>query len=319
MKLIFGINGYAIGSILCFSGLIIVVYKIAFEVFERIEIANIAAIITTLYPFFNFYAITILTEPIYILLLYISLYFAIRFIKTKKIKFALFFSIFFALDSLVRFANLSMFVFFVILFLFFTKEKLKTTFFMIISFCLIMSFWWIRNYFVFNEFVATAVGESGKIFYAGNNPSNKSGGGTKDEVDFSKFNHIKDIKLKDEAMKKAALNWIKQNPLQWIKLEFIKLKRFFSPFFFAKQFNKWYYNLISLLSYGVVFVLFLYGIFSLKKYFYLYSPMLLYAILLTGVHLVFIVSMRYRLPIEPFMIIIASGVIFKGFGLDKSN
>jgi len=47
--------------------------------------------------------------------------------------------------------------------------------------------------------------------------------------------------------------------------------------------------------------------------------MLLYAILLTGVHLVFIVSMRYRLPIEPFMIIIASGVIFKGFGLDKSN
>jgi len=235
LKLIFGINGYAIGSIFCFSGLIIVVYKIAFEVFERIEIANIAAIITTLYPFFNFYAITILTEPIYILLLYISLYFAIRFIKTKKIKFALFFSIFFALDSLVRFANLSMFVFFIILFLFFTKEKLKTTFFMIISFCLIMSFWWIRNYFVFNEFVATAVGESGKIFYAGNNPSNKSGGGTKDEVDFSKFNHIKDIKLKDEAMKKAALNWIKQNPLQWIKLEFIKLKRFFSPFFFAKS------------------------------------------------------------------------------------
>ena len=101
----------------------------------------------------------------------------------------------------------------------------------------------------------------------------------------------------------------KNNPTDWIILEFRKLKRFFSFTFYAPQFQKWYYNLISIMSYGVVFILFLYGLFKFKNYFWLYSPLLLYSILLTGVHLVFIASIRYRLPIEPFMVIISSAVI----------
>jgi len=43
--------------------------------------------------------------------------------------------------------------------------------------------------------------------------------------------------------------------------------------------------------------------------FLLLSPMILYTLLLTGITMVFIGSLRYRLPIEPFMIIIASAVL----------
>ncbi|MCV6607976.1 MAG: hypothetical protein OIF32_07185, partial [Campylobacterales bacterium] len=121
--------------------------------------------------------------------------------------------------------------------------------------------------------------------------------------------HIKDPKLKDEVMKEAGINWIKENPTDWLILELKKLKRLYSPVFYDKGYDKWYYNLISILSYGVIFILFLFSLYRYRSKFTLYSPMLLYAFLLTGVHLVFIASIRYRLPIEPFMIIMASPVI----------
>jgi len=183
-----------------------------------------------------------------------------------------------------------------------------------------MTPWWIRNYNVFGEFVATSAGESGKVFYSGNNPMNKSGGGIGgvdiSRYDLKKFEKIKDLELRDKVMWNAGINWIKENPSDWIILEVRKLKRLYSPIFYAEKYNKWYYNLLSIMSYGIIFIIFVYSLVKFKKYFWLYSPMLLYACLLTGVHLVFIASIRYRLPIEPFMIILSScsiALFFKRF------
>lgn len=313
-----GISAFAIGNILVATATIFVLYKISLLIFKDIAIANVTAIITLLYPFFNFYSIAILTETIYIFFLYLSLFFAIKFYDSMNLKDIMLFSLFFAIDTLIRFSNLSMLPFFIFLFIIFAIQKKQNFIFLtkiaiitIATFSLVMSLWWIRNYNIFGEFVATSVGESGKVFYSGNNPLNKSGGGIGGvDVDFSPFEHIKDDAKRDEAMKEAGIKWIRENPTDWIILEFRKLKRFFSFTFYAPSFDKWYYNLISIMSYGVIFILFLYGLFKYRSYFWHYSPMLLYFILLTGVHLVFIASIRYRLPLEPFMIIIASAVVF---------
>ena len=170
------------------------------------------------------------------------------------------------------------------------------------------------------------MGESGKVFFSGNNPHNKSGGGIGGidvaYEDLSRFEGIKDLKQRDEAMFQEGLNWIKNNPSDWIILEFRKLKRLYSPVFYAEKYSAWYYNLLSIVSYGTVLVLFLVSLFTLRSYFWAYSPMLLYLFLLTGVHLVFIASIRYRLPLEPFMLIMSSkvlGDLFKKYNLKVVN
>jgi hypothetical protein len=311
-----GINAYAVPNILLSTATIYIVYLISLEVFENKIIANITAIVTTFYPFFNFYSISILTETIYIFFLYLSLLFGIRFIKNFKLKNLLLFTLFFTIDTLTRFQNLAIYPFVLILFIYFAYKNKKKILPIIaifsVTFVLVMTPWWLRNMNLFGKFVLTSQGYSGHVFYAGNNPLNKSGGGIGGvDVDYSQFDKIKDLDERDKAEWKAGIEWIKNNPLDWVVLEFRKFKRFFSLTFFAPQYNKWYYNLVSIMSYGVILILFLYSLFFIKPYFKLLSIMFLYSILTTGIYMVFIASIRYRLPLEPFMIIVASYGIYK--------
>lgn len=311
-----GINAYAVPNVLLSTATIYIVYLISLEIFENKKISNITAIITTFYPFFNFYSISILTETIYIFFLYLSFLFGIRFIKNFGLKNLFLFALFFTIDTLTRFQNLGIYPFVLTLFIYFAYKNKRKILPIIavfsVTFVLVMTPWWLRNMNVFGKFVLTSQGYSGHVFYAGNNPLNKSGGGIGGvDVDYSQFDNIKDLEKKDKAEWKVGIEWIKNNPLDWIVLEFRKCKRFFSLTFYANGYNKWYYNLTSIMSYGVVLILFLYSLFFIKQYFKLLSIMFLYSILTTGIYMLFIASIRYRLPLEPFMIIVASYGIYR--------
>ena len=141
-----------------------------------------------------------------------------------------------------------MFFFFVVLAIVLMLRKncksifiFKTIFLGSICFVLVMSPWWIRNYQVFGEFVATSVGESGKVFFSGNNPNNMSGGGIGgidiSYEDLNRFEKIKDLTERDKVMFQEGIDWIKNNPSDWIILEFKKLKRLYSPVFYAEKYN----------------------------------------------------------------------------------
>jgi len=314
---VIGNNAYALGNIILATASIVIFSKISLLIFNSRKIANITALISCIYPFFNFYSISILTETLYIFFLYLSFYYFIIFLREKRLFHIALFAVFFALDTLTRFSNLAMFPFFVLLLIvlqYRSKETIKTIVSSVaigsLAFVTVMSIWWTRNYFIFGEFVATSKGESGKVFYSGNNPRNNSGGGIGGtDVDFNQFIHIKDPVLRDKAMWKAGIDWIKNNPNDWLKLEFKKLIRFYKLTIHAEQYQAWYYKVLSIFSYGIVFILSIYSLFVFRQYLWKCSPMILYTFLLTGVHLVFIASVRYRLPIEPFMIILAAPVI----------
>lgn len=308
---------YLLGNVLMATLTIYWVYKIALEVFGQL-VANVAALIMLLYPYFNFYAIHPLLETPFNLVLYVGFYFAIRFMKSFDPKYLYGFSFFFALTILMKFSGLPMYPIILMLMLYFYQGRfgnmnaVKIGVKAIVVFVLVMSPWWVRNYHVHGGFVATSIGESGKVLYTGNNPMNKSGGGiTGIDVDFSAFEHLSSLEEKDQAMHDAAIKWIRENPTDWLILEARKLIRFYSPVVFTEYFNAWYYQALSLLTYGVVFALFLVSLFYEKEKKVLVSPLLLYMLLLTGIHLVFIASLRYRFPLEPFMIIMASGVLVK--------
>jgi len=312
-----GNYAYALANILLATASIVILSRISFLVFNNQIVANITALIVCVYPFLNFYSIAVLTETLYIFLLYLSFYYFIIFFKKKHLIFMSLFSLFFALATLTRFSNLPMFPFFLLLAAVLQYRQKRTFKIIVLSiiisvivFLSAMSVWWVRNYKVFGEFVATSKGESGKVFYSGNNKNNSSGGGIGGlDVDTKLFNNITDPTLRDEAMWRAGLDWIKNNPSDWLKLELKKLIRFYRFTIYAKEYQAWFYKVLSIFSYGIVFILSIYALFRFREYFWDYSPMLLYSFLLTGVHLVFISSVRYRLPIEPFMIILAAPVI----------
>jgi hypothetical protein len=67
--------------------------------------------------------------------------------------------------------------------------------------------------------------------------------------------------------------------------------------------------LITSLSFGPILVLGLIAAFSLRKQFWTLLPVYLLFAYFTAVHMVTIASLRYRLPLEPFLILLAAGPI----------
>ena len=200
------------------------------------------------------------------------------------------------------------------------KKITSIIFLGVFSYGLIMSPWWLRNYDIHNEVVLTNIGQIGKVFYAGNNALNKTGGGINGiDISLEDLDRFRDQNLSDGAMINEALNWIKNNPTDWIILEFKKIIRFYSPFFHSERYNTFFYNTLSVLTYGTILLFSIISIFRNSNLALSFGIMLLYSILLTGIHLVFIVSMRYRLPIEPFMIIMASEPLTRIFNRYKSK
>lgn len=313
-----GMSAYALPNILLATAMVGVVYKTVRLIHEEIRVANLAAIIVAFYPFFNFYAITILTETLFLFLIYTSFFYAVRYIKYWQFKDILLFSILFALASLTRFAAFSMFPFFILLFIIaglYVRKRLYIfrPLLAVSCFMLVMLPWALKNYHYYGKFSFTTPDDKlGLALWVGNNPMNKSGGGI-GYVDFnwSDYDHIKDPNERAEIAGRDAMAWIKDNPHDWLVLEYRKLKRFFSPVFYAEQYQALHYQLMSIMSYGVIAILFLYGIvMRLKSLFLLYSPMILFALMLTAIHLITFASIRYRLPIEPFMIMVASAVLY---------
>jgi hypothetical protein len=89
-------------------------------------------------------------------------------------------------------------------------------------------------------------------------------------------------------------------------LMYLKFKRFYNIFPNAPSFNKGYYKWIAVLSYGGVFFLFIFSVFYNFSYIRVLIPIYLLFGYFTVLHMIFIASLRYRLPLEPFMILLAS-------------
>jgi len=317
---IFDIHAYRIPNILLSTFTIYILFKISITISNEIRVSNIVAIIAVSYPFLNFYAITALTETIFVTLLYISFYFFVKYIKHNKNLYLYYFGVFFALSSLTRFSTLPMMPFYLILIVFIiyyihkdVKKALIGSFVTGIIYIVIMLPWGIRNYSVSNKLsFTTPVTKSGLAFYVGNNPMNKTGGGL-GNVDHNiyQYDYLIDNELIAKKAMEDSINWIKNNPKDWLILELRKIKRLYSVIFYAKQYQDLKYQLLSILSYGIILILFLSGLVRFTKIdWIIYSPMLLFMLLLTGLHMVTFASIRYRLPIEPFMIIVASNTLY---------
>jgi hypothetical protein len=300
-------------DILLSTSMVLVIYLLSMELFSNKIGALLAAFIASLYPHFIFYALSGLTETSFTLLLLTSFLFFYK----KRIFLAIFLLV---LTVLIR-PSLDLInpILVLIFSLYFYKlgylNSFKNVSIYLIIYILIMSPWWIYQHDKYGQFVRLTLAD-GIILYSGNNPMNKTGGGVGNETgesdaDLTKFNTILDPINRNNEMKKEAIKYISANPFHFIKMSAIKFIRFWRLWPHTEHYQQWYIVASSLFSYGLVLALSVgFVVCNLKNNFKKLLPIFVLVVYLTVVHMVTIGSIRYRFPLEPFLIIFASQFLF---------
>jgi hypothetical protein len=285
----------------------VVFAMLAHRLFFDKLVTLLTAIISSIYPHFILYSLFGLTEILFTFIIFLGILFL------YKEKFLLGF-VTLAASVLIR-PTFELFIP-ILVFLIarcyfklpFSKSFIKVGKYLLV-YVIIMSPWWIHNYKIYDTFVRTNLG-TGLILYTGNNPMNRSGGGiTGTDVDANALKewHSMDTVKRDFVFKEKAILYILKEPDAFFERAWLKTVRTYRLYPFAPGYQDWKVKFIFILSFGPILLGALGFLLIAKKGFLLESLPLVFTVLyLTFVHAVTIGSMRYRLPIEPILIIFAA-------------
>ena len=307
--------GFIFTDIIISLATIYVIYLLSLEIFNDEILAKITSFIFAFYPFSVFYSISGLNETLYVFLLLLSI---LNLYRNKY-----FYGIIFIVLSIyIKSISFVIGPILILIFIFWKKKSFKTSFkflglyFFILS--VLMSPWWVHNYQKYHSFVITNLA-FGYHIYAGNNMMNKTGGGIGGvDVDHrlilgpSELGH--DYFKSDKFFKAEAYNFIKENPKRFINLTTKKFFRFWRPYPYTEKYKSFFYKFLSLISYGSILIfLFIFFVKYSKKYFNKIIPLIFTSVVIVFMYTITIVSIRYRYPIEPLMIILSSYSIKRDF------
>jgi len=173
----------------------------------------------------------------------------------------------------------------------------------------LMSPWWIRNAVLLGTFVPFTTSSASNL-YLGNNPHNRDAGidwsSDVDPAVVAKIDALPDELARQHAYSQAALDYIRQNPAAFLRAAAKKFVRLWNIVPNAAEFRSGLYSLVSALSFGPVLVLALICAFRRRREWRLLAPLYLIIGYFTFVHVVTIASLRYRLPLEPLLIVLAA-------------
>lgn len=293
-----------LGSLVC-----LIIYFIAKEVFSR-SVARLAFFFMSIHYFFISYGGHLLSENLFIFLVSLSILFLIKFCKKPTHLYAVLFGLFSSLATLTR-SVYFFFPFIVITMLFLRLNfinlpyKKLIKFSLIIVLCLIfpVSIWTVRNYLVFKSFVPLGT-EAGIVLYSSYNPPKEKvfDSSPEDEVTLS-HPELSEVETCQFLLKQTLVS-IKKEPSKIYKYIPLKLMYFFSVFEWVAFKVSGAYNF----STGFILPLSFLGIILMfkKKY-----PQINFILLLPVIYFVLITIVimgvpRTRLPVEPYLIILAS-------------
>jgi 4-amino-4-deoxy-L-arabinose transferase-like glycosyltransferase len=295
--------GFIVGMVTGITS-VILVWALTNCLFEDNKAALLAALMMSLYPMSIVYSVLGLTECLFTTLLlggFLALY------KNKPtLASALLILSILTRPALDLFAPALIFLHALIVRRRGIKRSLSHLAVYGILYALMMSPWWYHNYEKYGQFVRLNLG-FGSVLYAGNNPLNKSGGAVAGrDYELGSFEGIEDPIKKERALKEAAIKYIRENPLEFIKLGFVKFGRFWSVLPYTQKVSKNRSAFIATLAILPLIILALITIITKRDKFVVLIPLLGWIIYLTLVHMVTAGSVRYRYPLEPFLIILGA-------------
>ncbi|MFQ5429828.1 MAG: ArnT family glycosyltransferase [Phycisphaerae bacterium] len=111
---------------------------------------------------------------------------------------------------------------------------------------------------------------------------------------------------RDRLCRREALAWARAHPAEALRLAWVKLKRTWSIALHATGYVSWPYRVICWLTVAPVFALAAGGIVLWRRRRWEVLLLLLPAVYFTLVHMVFVGSVRYRVPAMPFLFVLAA-------------
>jgi len=194
---------------------------------------------------------------------------------------------------------------------------------LLVTICATMLPWWIRNYHVTGHFVATTL-QVGASLYDGLHPGATGASEMSFASRFSRAQKVEDaaaartadgfeVRL-DRRLRDAALSWAARHPKQVMQLMGRKFVRMWNAWPNAEQFQSWPLRLIVFIGYMPLLVLALAGAWRWCREGWPMVLCLLPALYFTGLHMVFVGSIRYRQPAMLVGLILAAAVMATGFG-----
>jgi hypothetical protein len=161
----------------------------------------------------------------------------------------------------------------------------------------------VRNYGLFGHVVPVRTG-SGAGLMEGLGPWADGGPGM-DRIEYPAFPSDADEYARDRICRAAALDWTRDHPREVMALAWAKLARTWSVTVNAPEYSSWLFTLAAWLTVAPEFVLAACGVWVLRRRPGVVALLLMVAIYSTLVHMVFVGSVRYRVPAMPFLFVLA--------------
>ena len=265
------------------------------------RVGRLAGCAAALYPFFLFYQGLALSETLFTLLLLCFVAALYRFAGRERQMPAVM-----AVGALATYAKASLTILPPLLLLPFARPRIVVLACVVYLACLAP--WWVRNDVILRAFVPFTTTASMNL-YVGNNARTVSGRGDwNTEVDpdeVARFESITDEVARSKAYSRAAETYIVDNPGRFIELCFIRLEAFWNVIPNTPLYRSALFVAVSALSSGPVLVFALIGLWTTRRAWRRLMPLYGLIVYFTALHTVTIASLRYRLPIEPYLILLA--------------
>lgn len=314
------ITAVRIAQALLSSIQVVLLFLLSQKIFNRSGVSIIASLLLLIYPYSIFYTAHLISETLYSFSLALLFYFLYLFVYDKRNYLSLYLgSLALAIAALTKSTILIIVPFIIVWFI---MNKLNYRY--IIMFILFTSVnilpWSLYYTHKFGVFAPVMV--SGSYLYQANNPKTLELEKRTRQLKFTKwyteeYEEISKLSPKesDKLYRKKAVNFMLNNPktvYELMKMRFIHFWRLY-PITESKV-----QRIAALLTSGISIPLALLGILLSKKYWRKCFP--IYSIILSFniVHMVFICTLRYRVPLDQFFLILASFSIIKIIDISKS-
>ena len=287
--------------------LVWIVATLTQELFDDRLAALFAGLMTACYPPLVFMSVVGLSETLFITLVFAA------FLNWYRSNFTAA-SIFAVLAILTRpvfdlFAPLLVLLFALVVHRMSFVQALRRLAVYVIIYCGLMAPWWISNYQRYGSFVRLTAG-GGMALYAGNNPMNHTGSGNSGvDYDLTPFIKITDPVVLDRTLRDAAVRFIVDNPIRFLKLASLKFMGIWRPWPRNEGYRSAGTIALTILSFLPILILGAIGMFLRRGMLRRLSPIYLFGLAYTGVLMIIVGTIRYRLPLEPFLIVFSGAAL----------
>lgn len=325
---LFGVSLYAVRIFSLLPAIISLVftYKITKQIFSK-QVGYIAAVIHAVYPILYYFEFELLLDSFFLLLMQIAIFYFLRWYDSKSSLHIIISGIFFGIGAITRptiLILLPVVLLTILLIKTSLKQKIISLLLLIFSISLIVLPITYRNYKKTQEFVLIA-SQGGINFYIGNNASADGISAALPEplgmnwrikqisyiAEQDKKRNLKQSEISDYWMQKG-ISWITEHPGDFFKLYLKKIyysignKEISNNRYLEYYFNKVFLLKYNYLSFGILFGLTIFTILltagSNRKVLFIAGIIFIYI----AVSALFFFSSRFRLPLLPLFISLAS-------------